>query len=232
MEVARQLTLIEFGIFVQINPTELLNRSWINPDLKHKAPHIMEMINRFHNISNYVIYNVLSSDVQNKKNRAKVLERWIKIAENLRTLKNFQTLFAVLEALNSTHVIRLSQTIAELPPRCKEVMNDFQAIVAKDNNYANYREMLKYSATPCIPFLDVMLSDILTTEDQNPDIISGLINFHKRQLLYRSITAVQGYQQIPYNLQPVHQIAVFLYNFVEKSEEELKDLSYKCESGR
>ena len=94
IEVARQLTLIEFNIFAQINvqnkkkyfllifskPTEFLNRSWSNPDLRHKAPHIMEMINRFEDLSNNVVTTILS-DVSNKKNRAKVLERWIKIAE-------------------------------------------------------------------------------------------------------------------------------------------------------
>jgi hypothetical protein len=58
-----------------------LNRSWSTPDLRHKAPHIMEMINRFEEISNSVATSILTSDVTNKKNRAKVVERWIKVAE-------------------------------------------------------------------------------------------------------------------------------------------------------
>ncbi len=105
----------------------------------------------------------------------------------------------------------------------------------------------------------MILKDILTTEEQHSDFISNLINFQKRQLSYREITTVQGYQQRPYNLQPVHQvrenilsiylfpvivliiclyiyhdisynqIATFLNNFPKKDEKELMELSLKYE---
>jgi hypothetical protein len=80
--------------------------------------------------------------------------------------------------------------------------------------------------------LDVMLEDVATIELQHQDYLNGLVNFQKRQFLYRAITQIQGYQVIPYNLQPVHQIALFLYQFVVKRDEELKELSQKCEPGK
>jgi hypothetical protein len=40
--------------------------------------------------------------------------------------------------------------------------------------------------------------------------MEGLINFEKRQQLYRVITAFLSYQPIPYNYHKVHQIMVFL----------------------
>ena len=43
--------------------------------------------------------------------------------------------------------------MAELPLRSKEVLNDLFAIISKDNNYGTYREVLRFSATPCVPFL-------------------------------------------------------------------------------
>jgi glycine hydroxymethyltransferase/Rap guanine nucleotide exchange factor 1 len=79
---------------------------------------------------------------------------------------------------------------------------------------------------------DVLLLDILQIEDQHPDVVNNMINFYKRHILFRAITYIQSYQQIKFNLQPVHQIATFLKQFPQKNEEELRDLSFKCEPGK
>eukprot|EP01114_Cavostelium_apophysatum_P000982 TRINITY_DN10849_c0_g1_i1.p1 TRINITY_DN10849_c0_g1~~TRINITY_DN10849_c0_g1_i1.p1 ORF type:complete len:988 (-),score=251.34 TRINITY_DN10849_c0_g1_i1:62-3025(-) len=227
VEIARQLTLIEFNIFSQIVPTELLNKVWIDPDQRHKAPHVLEMLNRFDNVVSWVAYSILTAD--SKRNRALMIVKFIRIAENLKTLKNFQTLFAVLTGLNSPAISRLSQTMVEIPIKTKEVLNDLLSIMSKENNYKTYREFLRYSALPCILFLEVVLKDVLVIEDQNPDFINGLINFQKRQLLYRANESLQGYQQRPYNLQPVHQIETILTGFPRREEKELMELSFRCE---
>jgi len=228
VEIARQLTLIEFEIFSQIAPTELLNRAWCDPDKRHKSPHIISLLSRFTTIANWVTATIVSV-IDNKRNRARMIEKYIKIAENLKQLKNFQTLFAVLTGLNSSVVTRLNQTFLEIAPRSRETLNDLMQIISREENYKNYREFLRYSALPCLPFGDVILKDLLAIEDTHPDHINNLVNFQKRQLLYRAITGIQGYQQRPFNLQPVHQIATFLSNFPIKEEKELYELSYKCE---
>ena len=53
-------------------------------------------------------------------------------------------------------------------------------------------------------------TNCINAEDCNPDKISGLINFEKRQQLWRVISAFLSYQPIPYNYHKVHQIMVFL----------------------
>jgi len=44
-------------------------------------------------------------------------------------------------------------------------------------------------------------------------VIGGLINFHKRRLIYDVILEIQQYQQTPYNLQEVFQIQQFIANY-------------------
>jgi len=246
VEIARQLTLIEYGLFSQIVPTELLNKCWCDADKRHKAPHIMEMQTRFDDIANWVATTILTVDssgtpstgppstqssasfTNTKKARARMIEKYIKIAEHLKTLKNFQTLFAILTGLNNSAVTSLGQTFAELPIKTKETLNELLGIMSKDTNYKTYREFLRYSALPCIPYIEVTLKDILSIEEQ-PDYMNNLINFQKRQHLYKAITTLQNYQQRPYNLQPVHQIATFLNNFSRKDERDLAELSAKLE---
>lgn len=78
-------------------------------------------------------------------------------------------------------------------------------------------------------FSEVVLKDIVVIEESNADTVNGLINFQKRQLLFRAITSIQNYQQRPYNLQPVHQIESLLALSERKGEAELMEMSYKCE---
>jgi len=76
----------------------------------------------------------------------------------------------------------------------------------------------------------VTLNDILAVEEQNSDQIDGLINFLKQQHLFKLVVTIEAYQQCPYNLQPVQQIAVFLNSFPKRDEMELTLLSQQCDA--
>jgi len=159
LEIARQLTLIEFSIFTQIVPTEWLNKRWCDPDQKqHKALHITQMLSRYTDLTNWVIHTILTTDT--KKNRARMIEKYIHIAENLKTLKNFQTFFAILTGLSSPLITTQSQTISELSARSKEILNDLLMITSKEQNNKFYRDCLFYASLPCIPFLYVFIITI------------------------------------------------------------------------
>ncbi len=46
-ELAQQLSLMEQSIYKKIQPVELLNLAWSNSKLKHRAPNVLHMIDRF-----------------------------------------------------------------------------------------------------------------------------------------------------------------------------------------
>jgi hypothetical protein len=48
--IARELTLIEFGLFYNIRPRELLNQAWQREDKEKKAPNISLLIARFNEV--------------------------------------------------------------------------------------------------------------------------------------------------------------------------------------
>jgi hypothetical protein len=47
VQIARQLTCIEYDLFARIKPTELLNQSWNKPHLQHRSPNVLAMIERY-----------------------------------------------------------------------------------------------------------------------------------------------------------------------------------------
>jgi RasGEF N-terminal motif/RasGEF domain len=54
VEIARQLTLVEFDLYKAIAPKELLNLNWMEDDKEERAPNVLVMIRWFNNISGWV----------------------------------------------------------------------------------------------------------------------------------------------------------------------------------
>lgn len=54
VEIARQLTLIEFDIFEKIQPRECLKQAWNKENRQEKAPNIYAMIERTNRVVNWV----------------------------------------------------------------------------------------------------------------------------------------------------------------------------------
>lgn len=227
LEIARQLTLIEFERFKAIRPSELFGQAWSSARNRHKATHVVEMITAFNDFCMWVSTTVLS--YEKLKDRVKVMETFAAIAKHLFNLKNFNTLMALLAGLRSGPVYRLAYTRAEMSRKADKMLERLSLLMRGDNAYKNYRDVLAQSTPPCIPYLGVHLSDLTFIEDGNPDTIHGLINFTKRRFLFRVISEISRYQQNPYNLHPVPQIQTLISNLSIKNDEELFELSLQRE---
>ncbi len=62
-------------------------------------------------------------------------------------------------------------------------------------------------------------------EDGNPDKVDNLINFGKRELVYRVIEEVHQYQLTAYNFERQEPIYTFLRELPSLDEKDLFDLS-------
>jgi hypothetical protein len=77
-------------------------------------------------------------------------------------------------------------------------------------NYSAYRQTLKQTTLPCLPFLGLFLTDLTFTEEGNPNTRGNdLINFDKFFKSSRIICEVQRFQ-IPYSLIPVPEIIEYV----------------------
>jgi hypothetical protein len=79
VELARQLTLIEYSLYRAIKPQECLGQAWNKKTTRDdKAKNIMMMIQRFNQVSHWVTSEIVK--VPNLRDRAAVLARFIDIA--------------------------------------------------------------------------------------------------------------------------------------------------------
>ncbi|GAM17522.1 hypothetical protein SAMD00019534_006970 [Acytostelium subglobosum LB1] len=222
-EIARQLTIIEAGIFGRINPREFQEQSWSKEHLKPLSPNIMDLINRANKFSFWVASQILwQEDVES---RVRVIEKFLNIAKFLREMNNFNTALNIFAGLNQSSINRLKKTFAQVSQPSLAIYTSLEKLMNSTGSYKTYRQALKAATNPCLPYLPVILSDLTFMEDGNPDMIGNLINFQKRELIYRAISEVQTTQQVKYDFPIVEPIHTLLLELPSSSSDELYQLS-------
>ena len=216
-EIARQLTLMAFESFCEVKPTEFLNQAWNSPKLKHKAINLINLIETFNKIGNWVVSCILSKN--EVKKRAIVLTKFINIAFHLKEQKCYNVLMAIVAGLNNSSVSRLNWTFKELKQQKLETLHSIEQFMSRQQSFKNYREAIAQVSPPCTPYIGLLLTD-LTFIDENPNNVDNLINWTKRKLIFDAIQKVLQFQDVPYNYLPVHQIQSFLKNQLDKPFQE------------
>ncbi|KAJ5068117.1 ras guanine nucleotide exchange factor i-related [Anaeramoeba ignava] len=226
-EIARQMTLIEFKLYSKIQPTELLNQAWSKAKYKHRAPNVLSFIQRFNDTSGWVATTITKSD--RLQHRVHTIEKFIKIAEHLRALNNFNGLTSVLAGLNNAAVYRLKHSWSSIKLNYQQTLESLKNQMDSSGAYKTYRELLKNVNPPCIPYLGIYLTDLTFIEDGVPDFIGNLINYTKRSQISKVILNIQQYQQKSYEFQYVHQISQLLLKIRNLDDSELYNKSLEIE---
>ncbi|XP_067828989.1 ral guanine nucleotide dissociation stimulator-like 1 isoform X2 [Heptranchias perlo] len=143
--VAEQLTLMDVELFSAVSPFHCLGCIWSQRDkkeCKHPAPTIRATIAQFNAVTNCVISTVLHNTQLWPYQRAKVIDKWIEIALECRTMKNFSSLRAILSALQSNPIYRLKRTWAAVSKENAVIFSQLSEIFSDDNNHLSCRELL------------------------------------------------------------------------------------------
>eukprot|EP01089_Gocevia_fonbrunei_P011722 TRINITY_DN2562_c0_g1_i1.p1 TRINITY_DN2562_c0_g1~~TRINITY_DN2562_c0_g1_i1.p1 ORF type:complete len:410 (+),score=47.39 TRINITY_DN2562_c0_g1_i1:1-1230(+) len=227
LDIAKQLTLIDFSLYSRIEPSGLLNQAWNKPKLQYRSPDILAMISRANKVSFWVACMTLWQE--KGKDRKKVIEKFIGIADNLKKLKNFHTLMGIIAGLNTASVTRLKEAKASVSSKALQTFNKLEQLMHPKSSFKSYREYLHSQSTPCLPYLGTYLTDLTFIEDGNPDHINDLIGFSKRRLIQNVIFEVKNYQHTPYDIKEQEPLYTFLAELPTLSEKELYSLSLQRE---
>lgn len=216
--MAEHLTMIEWKLYSSIRYVELLNQAWNKRELKHLSPNVLKLISRFNELAAWVASNILWQERLGQ--RAKVYSRFIYVAKHLFDINNFNGAMAVLSGLNNSAVYRLKFTEAELPKKDRQILSLLMDKLSNKHSYKEYRSILKNANPPTIPYLGVYLTDLTFIEDGNKNKINGLVNFHKRRLVYKVLAEIEQYQLKGYNfnIDPNLMMMLSQLNFAQDSE--------------
>lgn len=178
-DVAKQITLMQFDKFRRITVDELLSQAWMKKDAKTQTPNIVAMTQLTNTLS-YNVQNVILG-IEKLKYRIFAMEYFIKVAEELRQLHNFDGFKAIVAALDSSAIYRLKQTREGLSDDAKEKLKEFNDIVNYEGNFKKLREITAVCEPPCIPFVGSTLGDLVFTKEneKSEGDSRGLINFFR-----------------------------------------------------
>lgn len=157
--LAEQLTFKDAELFKRVIPNHCLGAVWARRDRKlgkggNIAPSVLATIDQFNRVSLRVIATILRTRELKSSLRAKILQKWIDIAQELRQQKNFSSLKAIISGLQSHSVYRLKRTWASLPKESIDLFQELADIFSNDNNQILSRELLMKEATAKFPDLD------------------------------------------------------------------------------
>ncbi|KAF2126579.1 ras GEF [Dothidotthia symphoricarpi CBS 119687] len=219
-EFARQLTIIESRLYGKIRPTECLNKTWqkkLIPGEPDPASNLKALILHSNQLTNWVAQMILTQ--QDVKRRVIVIKHFVNVADKCRQLNNFSTLTSIISALGTAPIHRLNRTWTAVNQRSMGVLESMRKLMGSTRNFAEYRDTLHRANPPCIPFFGVYLTDLTFIEDGIPSLVkrTNLINFAKRAKTAEVIRDIQQYQNVPYPLQPVPELQVYILSNMQSA---------------
>ncbi|CAR27486.1 hypothetical protein ZYGR_0I07610 [Zygosaccharomyces rouxii] len=215
LELAKQLTLIESQLFLAVEPFELLDGNYMPK--KHylgMAPNVKAILNFTNQLSNYVIECILYPNLPLRE-RTSRLRAWLKIALATSYFRNFNSLAAIMTALQNHALTRLQDVWDELSDKELDLYKYLARVVHPNNNFKVYRKKLKKytedyrfgntkpskSLVPVVPFFNLFLQDLTFINEGNANSRDDLrfrpytlINIDKYFKITKTINIVNFFQ--------------------------------------
>ncbi|XHG05948.1 hypothetical protein AWENTII_009162 [Aspergillus wentii] len=232
-EFARQLTIIESGLFRRIRPQDCVNKTWskkASAESAEPATGVNAMILHSNQLANWVGEMILAQSDLRK--RVAMVRHFINVAEKCNSLKNFATMMSIISGLGTTPVYRLHRTWSQVGGRCLGPLEQMRNLMASTRNFIRYREKLRLTNPPCVPFLGVYLTDLTFIDDGIPSLLpNNMISFSKRVKIAEVLQDIQQYQSNSYLLHPVPELQEYIVRNIQAAGDvhELYDRSLELE---
>lgn len=136
-------------LFKKLVPHQCLGAVWSRRDKSrsHEAATVLATVNQFNAVSFRVISSILVEPSPRASDRAQIISCWIDIAQDLRFIKNFSSLKAIISGLQNNPIYRLQKTWQAVPKEKLELFDELARIFSEDNNQWTQRELLMREGT-------------------------------------------------------------------------------------
>lgn len=272
-DIAEQLTILDAELFSKVVPFHCLGCIWSQRDKKENqnlVSTVRATIAQFNVVTNCVITSLLcppatsppgspSCHLSSPTYRAKIIEKWISVAQECHQLRNFSSLRAILSALQSNAVYRLKKTWAVISRESMAVFEHLcdtfpdencvlinREILVEEGNQAADVETHSAPKSPrlsptCkhmssssgeVPYLGTYLT-VLTMLDTalTDNVDGGLINFEKRRKEFEILSLIRQLQAscAHYTLQSHPRIISWINSSMSLSDQKSYELSRELE---
>ncbi|RXG68259.1 Ral guanine nucleotide dissociation stimulator-like 1 [Armadillidium vulgare] len=136
-------------LFQKLIPHQCLGSIWSQREKAraNASPTVVATIEQFNAVIYRVQSTVLVETDLRPSQRARLITKWIDVAQELRLLKNFSSLKAIISSLQSNPLYRLKKTWNAVSKEKFELYLELARIFSEENNQLNQRELLMKEGT-------------------------------------------------------------------------------------
>ncbi|XP_075890065.1 RAS guanyl-releasing protein 2-like isoform X1 [Nelusetta ayraudi] len=229
-ELAEHLTYLEYKSFCKILFQDY--HSFVMHGCTVDNPILERFITLFNSVSQWIQLMVLSKPTAPQ--RAAVISHFIRVAQKLLELQNFNTLMAVVGGLSNSSISRLKDTQAHISNETNKVFNSLIELVTSCGNYSQYRKRFSECSGFRFPILGVHLKDLIAVHVALPDWADKektRVNLTKTQQLYTILLELALIQNTPPNIDANTDLVNLLTVSLDQyhTEEEIYQMSLQRE---
>uniref|UniRef100_A0A3B3V7X8 RAS guanyl releasing protein 2 n=1 Tax=Poecilia latipinna TaxID=48699 RepID=A0A3B3V7X8_9TELE len=229
-ELAEHLTFLEYKSFCKILFQDY--HSFVMHGCTVDNPILERFITLFNSVSQWIQLMVLSKPTAQQ--RAAVVSHFIRVAQKLLQLQNFNTLMAVVGGLSNSSISRLKDTQSHISAETNKVFNNLIELVTSCGNYSQYRKRFSECSGFRFPILGVHLKDLIAVHVALPDWADKektRVNLAKTQQLYAILQELTLIQTTPPNIESNTDLLNLLTVSLDQyhTEEEIYQMSLQRE---
>ncbi|KAI1898509.1 hypothetical protein AGOR_G00073080 [Albula goreensis] len=229
-ELAEHLTYLEYKSFCKILFQDY--HSFVMHGCTVDNPILERFITLFNSVSQWIQLMVLSKPTAPQ--RAAVISHFIRVAQKLLQLQNFNTLMAVVGGLSNSSISRLKDTQSHISSETNKVFNNLTELVTSCGNYSQYRRRFSECVGFRFPILGVHLKDLIAVHVALPDWADPektRVNLVKTQQLYAILQELALIQTTPPRIDANTDLLNLLTVSLDQyhTEEEIYQLSLQRE---
>ncbi|XP_056586533.1 RAS guanyl-releasing protein 2 [Triplophysa dalaica] len=228
--LAEHLTYMEYKSFCKIIFQDY--HSFVMHGCTVDNPILERFITLFNSVSQWIQIMVLSKPTAQQ--RATVIADFIKVAQKLLQLQNFNTLMAVVGGLSNSSISRLKDTQALVCSETRKVFDELVELVTSSGNYSRYRQRFAECSGFHFPILGVHLKDLIAVHVALPDWVDpekSKVNLTKTHQLYSILEELALIQSTPPSIEASPDLLNLLIVSLDQyhSEDEIYQLSLQRE---
>ncbi|KAM9827345.1 RAS guanyl-releasing protein 2-like [Neosynchiropus ocellatus] len=229
-ELAEHLTYLEYKSFCKILFQDY--HSFVMHGCTVDNPILERFITLFNSVSQWIQLMVLSKPTAPQ--RAAVISHFIRVAQKLLQLQNFNTLMAVVGGLSNSSISRLKDTETHISAETNKIFNSLIELVTSCGNYSQYRKRFAECSGFRFPILGVHLKDLIAVHVALPDWVDKektRVNLTKTQQLYAILQELALIQNMPPNVDANTDLLNLLTVSLDQyhTEEEIYQMSLQRE---
>ncbi|XP_047602905.1 ral guanine nucleotide dissociation stimulator-like [Lutra lutra] len=238
-------------LFKKVVPHQCLGSVWSRrnrPGNEHLAPTVRATIAQFNAVASCIVTTCLGNPSMTARDRAVVVDHWIRVAKACQILGNYSSLHAILAALQSVPIHRLKRTWGNVSRKtfqtykklCREDNPQGRELLIKERPSSKLATLARqlqraWKGLPkkgVVPYLGTFLTDLVMLDTAMEDYLEGNeINHGKKNKEYRVLTDIMLLQAAAENycLEPQHPFTAWFWAVERLSEDDSYILSCRLE---